>query len=100
ALRQRYDARDTIDSIALDDIDESNEWLHGILNLREEDDDENDDEENARVYEDDDLTWGDIAQASKVDEDANTFRPWHLKELKNTTSKASSSKPTKVAFTS
>ncbi|KAL0406491.1 UNVERIFIED_CONTAM: hypothetical protein Slati_3963000 [Sesamum latifolium] len=57
ALRRRYDARDTIDPIALDDIDESNEWLLGRLNLSEEDGDE----ENARVFEDDDLTWGDVA---------------------------------------
>ncbi|KAL0394959.1 UNVERIFIED_CONTAM: hypothetical protein Slati_4462100 [Sesamum latifolium] len=46
-LRRRYDARDTIDPIALDDINESNEWLLGRLNLSEEDDDE----ENARVIE-------------------------------------------------
>ncbi|KAL0368321.1 UNVERIFIED_CONTAM: hypothetical protein Scaly_1051000 [Sesamum calycinum] len=52
ALRRRYDARDTIDPIALDDIDESNEWFLGRLDLSEEDDDEG----NARVYEDDDLT--------------------------------------------
>ncbi|KAL0445751.1 UNVERIFIED_CONTAM: hypothetical protein Slati_1703000 [Sesamum latifolium] len=57
----RYDARDTIDPIALDDIDESNEWLLGRLNLSEEDDDE----ENARVFEDDDLTWRDVARASE-----------------------------------
>ncbi|KAL0455577.1 UNVERIFIED_CONTAM: hypothetical protein Slati_0896900 [Sesamum latifolium] len=96
ALRRRYDARDTIDPIALDDIDESNEWLLGRLNLSEEDGDE----ENARVFEDDDLTWGDVARASGVDEDAYTFRPRHSKVVKNTTSKASSSKATKKASTS
>ncbi|KAL0319727.1 UNVERIFIED_CONTAM: hypothetical protein Sradi_5234200 [Sesamum radiatum] len=66
ALKGRYDARDTINPIALDDIDESNEWLLGRSNLSEEDDDE----ENAHMYEDDDLTWGDVARASGVDEDA------------------------------
>ncbi|KAL0373241.1 UNVERIFIED_CONTAM: hypothetical protein Scaly_1005700 [Sesamum calycinum] len=76
ALRRRYDARDTIDPIALDDIDANNELLLGRLNLSEEDDYE----ENARVYEDDDLTWGDVARASGGDES---------KELKNTTSNAS-----------
>ncbi|KAL0405581.1 UNVERIFIED_CONTAM: hypothetical protein Slati_3872000 [Sesamum latifolium] len=78
ALRWRYDTRDTIDPIALDDIHESNEWLLGRLNLSKEDDDE----ENARVYEDDDLTWGDVARAFGVDEDAYAFRPRHSKELK------------------
>ncbi|KAL0399788.1 UNVERIFIED_CONTAM: hypothetical protein Sradi_2322100 [Sesamum radiatum] len=96
ALRRRYDARDTIDPIALDDIDESNEWLFGRLNLSEEDGDE----ENARVFENDDLTWGDVARASGVDEDAYTFCPCHSKVVKNTTSKASSSKATKKASTS
>ncbi|KAL0320370.1 UNVERIFIED_CONTAM: hypothetical protein Sradi_5298500 [Sesamum radiatum] len=96
ALRRRYDARDTIDPIALDDIDESNEWLLGRLNLSEEDGDE----ENARVFEGDDLTWGDVVRAFGVDEDAYTFRPRHSKVEKNTTSKASSSKATKKASTS
>ncbi|KAK4423617.1 hypothetical protein Salat_1944600 [Sesamum alatum] len=64
-----------------------------------------DDEENARVFEDDDLTWGDVARAAGVDEDAYAFRP---RSSKNITSKASSSKgsslkafkATKKAFTS
>ncbi|KAL0340299.1 UNVERIFIED_CONTAM: hypothetical protein Sradi_4546700 [Sesamum radiatum] len=55
--------------------------------------------ENARVYEDDDLAWGDVARASGVDEDAYAFHPRLLNELKNTTSKASSSKTTKRAST-
>ncbi|KAL0462052.1 UNVERIFIED_CONTAM: hypothetical protein Slati_0092800 [Sesamum latifolium] len=50
AIRQRSTG-------ASDDIDESNEWLLGRLNLSEEDDNE----ETARVYEDDDLTWEDVA---------------------------------------
>ncbi|KAK4425496.1 hypothetical protein Salat_1743600 [Sesamum alatum] len=48
-----------------------------------------DDEENARVFEDDDLTWGDVARAAGVDEDAYAFRH---RSSKNITSKASSSK--------
>ncbi|KAL0383082.1 UNVERIFIED_CONTAM: hypothetical protein Scaly_0595500 [Sesamum calycinum] len=64
-----------------------------------EQDKEDDDEENARVYEDDDLAWGDVARASGVDEDAYAFHPRLLNELKNTTSKASSSKTTKRAST-
>ncbi|KAL0461454.1 UNVERIFIED_CONTAM: hypothetical protein Slati_0033000 [Sesamum latifolium] len=96
ALRRRYDALDTIDPIVLDEIDESNEWLLGRVNLSDVDDDE----ENARVYEDDDLTWGDVARASGVDEDAYAFRPRHSKELKNTKSNASLSKATKRASTS
>ncbi|KAL0301316.1 UNVERIFIED_CONTAM: hypothetical protein Sradi_6408400 [Sesamum radiatum] len=71
-LRRRYNARDIIDLIALDDIDKSNEWLFGRLNHSDGDDDK----ENARLYEDDDLTWGDV---SGVDEDAYAFR--HRKRL-------------------
>ncbi|KAL0430474.1 UNVERIFIED_CONTAM: hypothetical protein Sradi_0673400 [Sesamum radiatum] len=63
ALRRRYSARDTIDSILLDEIDESNEWLLESLTL-------DSDEGNAIVFEDDDLTWGDVARAAEVDEEA------------------------------
>ncbi|CAL5349728.1 unnamed protein product [Camellia sinensis] len=31
ALRRRYNSRDTIDPIALTDVDESNEWLVGRM---------------------------------------------------------------------
>ncbi|KAK4400266.1 hypothetical protein Sango_1132700 [Sesamum angolense] len=63
-LRRRYDARDTIDPILLDELDESNEWLLGRLTL-------DSDEENAyslrfqylRM-----MTWGDVARAAGVDE--------------------------------
>ncbi|XP_011099989.2 uncharacterized protein LOC105178251 [Sesamum indicum] len=44
ALKRLYDARDTIDHIILDEIDESNEWLLGKLTL-------DSDEENATVFE-------------------------------------------------
>ncbi|KAK4429131.1 hypothetical protein Salat_1213300 [Sesamum alatum] len=84
ALRRQYDARDTIDPIALDEIDYCNEWMQGRLNTNSDDD-----EKNARVFEDDDLTWGDVARAAGVDEDTYAFRP---RSSKNITSKASSSK--------
>ncbi|KAK4415223.1 hypothetical protein Salat_2629600 [Sesamum alatum] len=89
ALRRRYDARDTIDPILLDEIDESNEWLLGRLTL------DDSDEENVNVFEDDDLTWGDVVQAARVDEDAYDFR-----SLPSQESKASSSKAIKKATTS
>ncbi|KAL0329281.1 UNVERIFIED_CONTAM: hypothetical protein Sradi_4914800 [Sesamum radiatum] len=55
----------------------SEKWTISKLNLSDEDDDE----ENARVYEDDDLTWSDVARAFGVDEYAYAFCPCHSKEL-------------------
>ncbi|KAG5607370.1 hypothetical protein H5410_028862 [Solanum commersonii] len=52
-LKRRYDARDLIDPIRLDNIDDSNEWLVGC----------SEDQEDELVYEDDDLTWGSVATA-------------------------------------
>ncbi|CAN4115456.1 unnamed protein product [Withania somnifera] len=46
-LASRYNARDTIDPIALDYIDEANEWLLGCP----------EDQEDELVYEGDDLDW-------------------------------------------
>ncbi|KAM0033383.1 putative HAT dimerization domain, ribonuclease H-like superfamily [Helianthus debilis subsp. tardiflorus] len=59
ALRRRYDMRDTIDPIILDDgnLQDPNEWLKGALEGLEED------EENALVHEGEDLTYGDVATA-------------------------------------
>ncbi|KAL0404532.1 UNVERIFIED_CONTAM: hypothetical protein Sradi_2094000 [Sesamum radiatum] len=74
----------------------NNEWLLVKLNLSDEDDEE----ENARVHQDDDLSWGDIARASRVDVDVYAFRLRHSKEFKNTTSEASLSKATKRVSTS
>ncbi|XP_059654196.1 uncharacterized protein LOC132300907 [Cornus florida] len=45
ALRRRYNMRDTLDPILLDDIDESNEWLTGRM--------DDSDAEHDLVYEDD-----------------------------------------------
>ncbi|KAL0342969.1 UNVERIFIED_CONTAM: hypothetical protein Sangu_1184300 [Sesamum angustifolium] len=92
ALRQRYDARDTIDPILLDKIDESNKWLLGRLTL-------NSDKENATVFEDDDFTWGDVARVAGVDEDAYSLRSQATKEPRGT-SKTFSSKASKKASSS
>lgn len=58
-LRRRYNMRDTIDPISLDEIDESNEWLIRMPNENAEDD---------FVFEDTDLTWGDYARASGIED--------------------------------
>ncbi|KAL0461334.1 UNVERIFIED_CONTAM: hypothetical protein Slati_0021000 [Sesamum latifolium] len=57
------------------------------------------DEENATVFEDDDLTWGDVARAAGVDEEAYSLRSQSTKEPRGT-SKASSSKASKKASSS
>ncbi|KAH0671538.1 hypothetical protein KY290_026376 [Solanum tuberosum] len=65
-LKRRYDARDLIDPIRLDNIDDSNEWLVGCP----------EDQEDELVYEDDDLTWGSVATAIGADESI-----YHLRGL-------------------
>ncbi|XP_039057216.1 uncharacterized protein LOC120200426 [Hibiscus syriacus] len=68
ALKRRYNHRDVIDPISLDDIDESNEWLLGRM---DEDEEENED----YVFDDDDLKWKDVGIASGAYErDHNTRR--------------------------
>ncbi|XP_022014421.1 uncharacterized protein LOC110913912 [Helianthus annuus] len=64
ALRRRYDMRDTIDLIILDDgnLQDPNEWLKGALKGLEEN------EENALVHEAEDLTYGDVATAVGANE--------------------------------
>lgn len=65
ALRRRYNHRNLIDPILLDNIDDANEWLTGVPENCE-------DEE---VFEGDpDLTWGDVAVASGVGEDPYSLR--------------------------
>ncbi|KAL2238042.1 UNVERIFIED_CONTAM: hypothetical protein Sindi_0995900 [Sesamum indicum] len=91
-LKRRYDARDAIDPIILDEIDESNEWLLWRLTL-------DSDEENATVFEDNDLTWGDVARAAGVDEDAYSLRSQSTIEPRGKL-KASSSKASKKASAS
>nr|CAD1837515.1 unnamed protein product [Ananas comosus var. bracteatus] len=52
ALMRRYNLCDTIDPIVLNDVDDSNEWLTGVM-----DSDGEDDNEKGLVWEDDTLTW-------------------------------------------
>ncbi|KAL5133726.1 hypothetical protein HKD37_03G007015 [Glycine soja] len=63
-LKQRYNARDEIDPISLNDIDVCNEWLVGEM-----DQDDDKDAENDLVFEDDDaLNWATVYQVSGVGE--------------------------------
>ncbi|KAI4315919.1 hypothetical protein L6164_023948 [Bauhinia variegata] len=55
-MRQKFIIRDNIDLISLTNIDESNEWLIGKPKV-----------EDDYVFEDDDLTWDVVAQASGVE---------------------------------
>ncbi|VVB04141.1 unnamed protein product [Arabis nemorensis] len=48
-LKRRYQRRDTIDHVILQDIDDSNEWLVGRL--------ESSDDNVDLVFDGDDLTW-------------------------------------------
>ncbi|XP_028103566.1 uncharacterized protein LOC114302700 [Camellia sinensis] len=68
-LRFRYDMRNTIDPISLQNIDESNEWLLGRM-------DGESDEDNEPVFDDDDdgLTWATVARASGVEESSHASR--------------------------
>lgn len=66
ALRRRYDARDTIDPIILDDtnVQDPHEWLMGVL----------EDEEDDLVHEGEDLSWNTVADAMGVDEPLHATR--------------------------
>ncbi|RVW15741.1 hypothetical protein CK203_075341 [Vitis vinifera] len=64
ALKRRYNERNTIDPISLKDIDDSNEWLIG----RMEDEDSHGGAQDDFVFDDDNLTWGDVARAAGVEE--------------------------------
>ncbi|KAK9070497.1 hypothetical protein SSX86_010899 [Deinandra increscens subsp. villosa] len=86
ALRRRYNMRDTIDPIILDDgnIQDPNEWLAGVL--------EDEDEENAPVHEGEDLTYGHVADATGAGEPSyNTRRATASQRGANTST--SSSRP-------
>ncbi|XP_010644982.2 uncharacterized protein LOC104877761 [Vitis vinifera] len=64
ALKRRYNERNTIDPISLKDIDDSNEWLIG----RMEDEDSHGGAQDNFVFDDDNLTWGDVARAAGAEE--------------------------------
>ena len=66
ALKKRYNERDTIDPIILKEIDKSNEWLIGRMD--DEDSRDHVDAQDDLVFDDDDLTWGDVARASEAKE--------------------------------
>ncbi|XP_019237352.1 PREDICTED: uncharacterized protein LOC109217548 [Nicotiana attenuata] len=56
-LRRRYNARNVIDPISLDNIDDANEWLVGVL----------EDHADEEVFEDISyFTWGDVAEARGI----------------------------------
>ncbi|OIT05844.1 hypothetical protein A4A49_61316, partial [Nicotiana attenuata] len=58
-LRRRYNARNVIDPISLDNIDDANEWLTGVPK----------DHTDEEVFEDtSDLTWDDVAEARGIGE--------------------------------
>ncbi|XP_059654936.1 uncharacterized protein LOC132301724 [Cornus florida] len=85
ALKRRYDMRDRIDPILLNDIDDSNEWLVGVIN-------EDVDAENELVFEDGSLTWGAVARATGVGESSHNLRSRSApRATKRTTSSCSSS---------
>ncbi|GER42501.1 hAT transposon superfamily [Striga asiatica] len=73
ALQRRYLMRGKIDPIALKDIDESNEWLVGA---REEE----------YVFQNEDLTWDDVATAAGVEEPRNRTRSTGKKSASNASS--------------
>ncbi|GER42567.1 hAT transposon superfamily [Striga asiatica] len=62
ALRLRYDGRDRIDPILLNEIKESNEWLLGKM------EGESDGDDDDLVFEGEDLTWDAVAKASGAEE--------------------------------
>ena len=64
ALKKRYNECDTIDPISLKDIDDSNEWLIG----RMEDEDSHGGAQDDFVFDDDNLTWSDVARAIRAEE--------------------------------
>ncbi|KAH1220913.1 hypothetical protein GmHk_12G034441 [Glycine max] len=66
ALLDRFECHDVIDSIALNDIDDSNEWLLGEL--------EGEEASNDLVFDDDDLNWLDVAEATGAGEPLQNTR--------------------------
>ena len=70
ALKRRYNLRDTIDPISLKDVDDSNEWLIGRI----EEDEVEEFAEDDLVFNDDILTWGNVARAFGVKEERFNFR--------------------------
>ncbi|KAK4581650.1 hypothetical protein RGQ29_025008 [Quercus rubra] len=86
-MKARYDKRDVIDPISLDDIDESNEWLLGEMGAEP-----SMNVEDELVFDDDDdgLTWGVVARAVGVGEPRKNTR---FQTKSRASSKASTSQP-------
>ena len=66
ALKKRYNERDITYPQILKEIDESNDWLIG--RMADEDSHDHVDAQDDLVFDDDDLTWGDVAIASEAEE--------------------------------
>jgi hypothetical protein len=83
ALMDRFEQREDIDPISLKDIDDSNEWLTGVMEDAEEE-----------IFGDDGLTWGLIASASGVGEAGRSLRSQdlHSRSRRSTTTGALQSK--------
>ena len=64
ALKRRYNEHNTNDPISLKGMDNSNEWLIG----RMEDEDSQGGAQDDFVFDDDNLTWGDVARATGAEE--------------------------------
>lgn len=69
ALKRRYNLRDTIDPISWKDVDYSNEWLIGSV----EEDEVEEFAEDDLVFNDDILTWSNVARAFGVEEEIFNF---------------------------
>lgn len=81
-LRRRYNARNVIDPISLDNIDDANEWLTGVP----------EDHADEEVFEEtSDFTWGDVAEARGIGE--------RIYGLRGSTSTSSSQRKGKEAAT-
>ncbi|XP_009791712.1 uncharacterized protein [Nicotiana sylvestris] len=81
-LRRRYNARNVIDPISLDNIDDANEWLTGVP----------EDHTDEEIFEDTfDITWGDVAEACGTGE--------RIYGLRGSTSTSSSQRKGKQATT-
>ncbi|OIT36261.1 hypothetical protein A4A49_61886, partial [Nicotiana attenuata] len=84
-LRRRYNARNVIDPISLDNIDDANEWLTGVP----------EDHADEEVFDDTSgITWGDVAEARGIGERIYGLR------LRGSTSTSSSQRKGKEAATS
>lgn len=68
-LKDRHDSKDLIDPIVLDNIDDSNDWLVGEIG-----EDGEVPAEDELVFEDDNLTWGVVNEASGAGEPTRVTR--------------------------